>query len=84
MSDKKDYSTPETIFSVPADITEMEKQDAINHILERVKGTLVILTQVMETDREIPIPSTTHCLFGIYGQLEMVEKLVNTRGVIKR
>jgi len=73
----KDLSTPEAIFTVPKDLMEIDRSDAIVHLMDRIKGTIMTTSQLMASDAELPRRSVRNCLLGVYGQLDILEKLLN-------
>lgn len=75
----QNMNAPEFIFSVPPNLSELDKEDSILHVVDRVKGTLIVTANLITSNAEIPQQSTRDCLLGICGQLEILEKLVKHR-----
>lgn len=71
-----EYNCPEEIFNVPNDITEAERYDSVCHCLERIKGTVLTSAQLLGSKGEYSPDSVRDCLYGVYSQLEILEKLV--------
>ena len=75
----KYYSEPESIFSVPDDVTPLDVEDALGHAIARVKGSIVTLSMSIEGNDslcDIPPRSMADYLHGVSCQLEIIEKLV--------
>ena len=69
------YDTPESIFTIPDNICEVNRLDLINHTLARIKGTVMVVCASVESENFIVSDDCMQdCLFGIYGQLEKLIK----------
>ena len=78
MSDNH-YDTPESIFTIPDDVDEMGRSDLIAYTMQRIKATIVMVSVASRAGDEVYIPDTaiSDCLWGVYGQLEQLEKLID-------
>lgn len=72
-----EYNCPEEIFTVPQDISESERYDSACLSLERIKGTVLTTAQLMASRSEYSPDAVRDCLYGVYSQLEILEKLVS-------
>jgi len=72
----KQANSIELIFTVPADISEMDKNDAICHSLEQIKGTVLTTAHLLGSNAEYSPQAVCDCLSGVYSQLEIIEKLI--------
>lgn len=71
------YDTPESIFTIPDEVREIDRTDLINHTLARIKGTVMVVCASVESENfTVSDEDMQDCLFGIYGQLEQLEKLI--------
>lgn len=75
MSDNH-YDTPESIFSIPDDVTILQRKDLISSTIVRIKGTVETVNAAVQTEGDIPVGDISNCLWGVCGQLEQLEKLI--------
>ena len=70
------YDTPESIFSIPGDVTAVQRMDLIEHTLSRMIGTIQTVAAAVGGSEEMPDAAIPDCLYGVCGQLEQLEKLI--------
>lgn len=72
------YDTLESIFSIPDDVTALQKEDLIVNSMARIKGTIMTVFLALDNN-EISIwkKEVKDCLSNIHEQLGQVEELIN-------
>jgi len=71
------YDTPESIFNIPENLSDLALQDVINHTLSRVRGAIYTVSAAVNSkDEALPECSIPDCLYMVDGQLEQLEQLI--------